>query len=296
DVAAELAGARRFAVQLGKGRCQAESKDAQREQVGGEAEDQERFHWMDPGWNACSYWKLCGSSPLWIDSLHSPLQLLQELRAELRHFRRDDCPAVPLLRMLPEVALVIILRGIEPLQRHHLGHDRPLPDVGLVQFADYFVGNHLLLRRVEEDGRAVLGALIGALPVQRGRVVNDEKDLQQLAERDHVRVEGDLHHLRVPSRAAADLAVTGVGHAAAGVAGFDLAHAAQLLEHRFQAPEAAPGKGRDFGTRLFWAHGSILPSFSDLNLPSPRIVSGEVALLPRAPSFLPAWHPPACAA
>src|SRR5437899_10733503 len=57
--------------------------------------------------------------------------LLQPLH--LRQVVEDD---VRLVGVAGEIVLVILLRGIEVLERRHLGDDRTREDVGLVQLVD----------------------------------------------------------------------------------------------------------------------------------------------------------------
>src|SRR5262245_13258293 len=103
-----------------------------------------------------------------------------ELLAELRHLGRDDHLAIALPRVDAEVALMVLLRLVETLERHHLRDDWPWPEARGAQFGDDGLGGRLLLRRVVEDGRSVLRADVGALAVERGRVVDGEEDLQEL--------------------------------------------------------------------------------------------------------------------
>jgi len=53
--------------------------------------------------------------------------------AELGQLRSDDGLAITLAWVLPEIALVIVLRAVKRLQGHHLGHDGRVPDFA-VQF------------------------------------------------------------------------------------------------------------------------------------------------------------------
>src|SRR3989449_11008862 len=76
--------------------------------------------------------------------------LLQPLH--LRQVVEDD---VRLVGVAGEIVLVILLRGIEVLERRHLGDDRTREDAGLVQLIDIGLCGLLLgLVRVEEIGRA----------------------------------------------------------------------------------------------------------------------------------------------
>ena len=64
--------------------------------------------------------------------------------------------------------------------------------------------------------------------------------------------------------AGADLLVARVGDMAAGIAGHHPADAAQILEDRFQAPEAAAAQGRSLGGRRLdrRAHATLPPRFA----------------------------------
>src|SRR5512139_574331 len=97
-----------------------------------------------------------------------------------------------------------------------------------------------------ENRRAVLSADVVALAVELGRVVQREEHLQQVAVRNHVWVEAHLHHLGVAGVAVADVLVGRVLRVAPHVAGDGGFDAAQAVEHRFEAPEAAAGEGGDF--------------------------------------------------
>src|SRR4029077_9263134 len=82
-----------------------------------------------------------------------------------------------------------------------------------------------------------------------GRIVNREEHVQQLVERHDGGIECDLHDLGMAGGAGAHVLVRRVGHVAPRVAGLDLLDALQLLERRFEAPEAAAGEGCDFALR-----------------------------------------------
>ena len=69
--------------------------------------------------------------------------------------------------------------------------------------------------------------------------MDGEEDSQDLGERDESRIEGDLHDFRVSRRVRAHHLVGRIAHVAARIADLDLLHAAKLLEHRLQTPEAA---------------------------------------------------------
>ena len=67
---------------------------------------------------------------------------------------------------------------------------------------DFLLGESLLFRRVIEDRRAVLRAGVGALAVERRWIVEVEEDVEQFAEREDFRIEGDLHDFGVSGGAA----------------------------------------------------------------------------------------------
>ena len=80
------------------------------------------------------------------------------------------------------------------------------------------------------DAAAVLRADVVALAVERGRVVHDEEDLQDLAQRDLGRIEFQLDHLRMAGAAGADLLVARI--ASSG-------RCCSRIRHR-----SRPGRGR----------------------------------------------------
>src|SRR3989304_1930256 len=97
---------------------------------------------------------------------------------------------------------------------------------------------------VENHG-SILRPDVVALAVERRRGVNGEEDLQDVLERDDVRVERDLEALRMVRGARADLLIRRVFHVPARVTDDDLLDTAQLLEDRLVAPEATAAEGRD---------------------------------------------------
>lgn len=64
-----------------------------------------------------------------------------------------------------KVFAVVVLRGIEFVQRDNLCHDGLLAQATFVKFLDYFFSDGFLFLVVIEDGRTVLRTGIGALPV-----------------------------------------------------------------------------------------------------------------------------------
>src|SRR6476661_7853562 len=86
----------------------------------------------------------------------------------LGQLRVNNDLAIALLRELGVVVLVNVLRRIEHGKPADLSHNRPGPQ-GLVAF-DRLLEEDLLLGRLIEHGRAVLGADVVALAVERSGI------------------------------------------------------------------------------------------------------------------------------
>src|SRR2546425_5392474 len=113
-------------------------------------------------------------------------RLLLEERGELllqpQHLRQVVEDDVRLVGVAGEIVLVILLRGIEVLERRHLGDDRTREDVGLVQLIDIGLCGLFLVFVPVEDRRTVLAPHVGALAVHLGGIMRHrKKDPQQLA-------------------------------------------------------------------------------------------------------------------
>ena len=99
---------------------------------------------------------------------------------------------------------------VEGLERHDLGNDPFVEDVGLVQLVDECLGYPLLLIIGVEDRRPVLPAGVGSLTVELGRIMRDgEKHLEDLAVTDAARVIDDLDGLGVVRGAGRDRLIVG---------------------------------------------------------------------------------------
>lgn len=93
-----------------------------------------------------------------------------------------------------------------------------------------------------EDRRPVARAAVVALAVQRRGIMDLEKELQQLAIADGLRIEGDLNGFGV----IAVVAIGRVWHLAAGVAHPGRDHAGIAAQQILHTPEAAAGKDGPF--------------------------------------------------
>ena len=175
-----------------------------------------------------------------------------ELLAELGDLWRDGELAVALTRIAGVVVLMVILGGVEGLERQYLGDDGIIPEVLRLEVTDDFQRGGLLPGQCGEDGGAVLGANVTALAVEGGGVVDGEEDVQEDSVGDMSGVKGDAHDLGVTGVPGADLLVGGINVGTAGITGDDISYACDLVEDGFEAPEATAGedcdlKGEDGG-------------------------------------------------
>src|SRR5215510_4490731 len=111
-----------------------------------------------------------------------------------------------------------------------------------VQFRYNLFGRVALLVRSIENYGAVLGADIVSLPIQGGWVMDGEKDFEQLAIGELVRIEGYAHYFNMAGIAGANLAICRVVDVPAHVTGFNRLHTIKTVEHCFQTPEASAAK------------------------------------------------------
>src|SRR5439155_8576105 len=142
-----------------------------------------------------------------------------------------DVPAVGLGRVSREVFLVVVFGDVEGAGGDDVGDDGVIEELVPGQAGDHLLGRGLLLRRVVEDGRAVLCADIVALTVQGGRIVDGEEDFEDVPIGGDLRIEGDPHDLGMTGSAGADLLIGRVWRLSAHVAGFDGLHAFHPVVH-----------------------------------------------------------------
>lgn len=173
---------------------------------------------------------------------------LREPFAQLFHLGPVVDHDVRLVGMLGEVVLVVVLGGIELLDRHELRDDGIGVDARGGELADVALRELLLILAGVEDRRAVLGSVVRPLAVELGGVVRHaEEHFQQFQVTDLRRIEADLHGFRMPRVSPAHLLVSRGCRAAPGIAGHHFRHALDVFEHRIHTPEAASGEHR----RLF---------------------------------------------
>src|SRR5437016_2884779 len=97
-----------------------------------------------------------------------------------------------------------------------------------------------------ENSRTILRAGISALPVERRRIMDGEKNFQEFSERDGLRIESNLNRLGMSGGFVTDLTIRWMWQVAARVTGLDLFHSAQVNKHCFETPEASSGEGGYF--------------------------------------------------
>ena len=146
---------------------------------------------------------------------------------------------VGVVGILEGVVLVVVFAGVEGFEGGDLGDDGVRKDFFGGELGDVGVGYALLVGGAEEDGGAVGGALVGALAVEGGGVVDGEEDAEELAVGDARGVVDDFDGLGVVSGFGGDLIVGGGGGFAAGLARGGLEDSLDALEDGLRAPEAA---------------------------------------------------------
>jgi len=92
---------------------------------------------------------------------------------------------------------VIAFRRVELFQGLKLCNERVSPEALALQPPNDTLGGFLLFGIMVEDDRSVLSTSVRALPIQSGRVVEREEDLQQPPVRDDVGIEMNLDCLGV---------------------------------------------------------------------------------------------------
>src|SRR5581483_7429821 len=143
------------------------------------------------------------------------------------------------------IVLMIALRCVKTLDWDYFSDDGFAKHFRLIQLCDISLGYAVLVGVVVKDHGAILGALIGPLPIEFRRIVSDREEyLQKLAVRDLRRIISDLHRLGVTGLARAHGPVLGSFVRTARIAGNDLADTLHVLKNFLHAPEASAGKNR----------------------------------------------------
>src|SRR5262249_34402809 len=124
---------------------------------------------------------------------------------------------VRLVGVPPGVILVVLLGGIECLERFERGDDPPRKGAGGCQFLNLPLGGALLVVAGEEYRRTILSSHVGPLAVELRRIVGIKKDVEQSIIADLLRVIGDANRFGMPGVAFTDPAIMGRLGGATGV-------------------------------------------------------------------------------
>jgi hypothetical protein len=192
----------------------------------------------------------------WRSHVHLAAEARASLRVEIENNLKDMQDAAldvaACLAALLQIALVILLGPPEGLRRLNLGHNALGLEAALGgKLLDFGASLRLLLRRVEEDGRAILRAQVRPLAVEGGGVMKCEEGIQQLLIRDLRGIEVQLDYLGVAGLVRAHVFVTGLVKRAALIANSRGRYAGDGCECSFHAPETSCSK-----CRFFLAHGN----------------------------------------
>ena len=97
--------------------------------------------------------------------------------SEFRHLRPDDVGAIALRGVTREILLMVRL-CLKPLaRRRHFRNDWIGVETLLSDCRNDLLGDVLLLGRVIKDRRPILCPAVVALPVERRRIMDDEKNV-----------------------------------------------------------------------------------------------------------------------
>ena len=147
---------------------------------------------------------------LWLDEPGAAPPPQFRMQKPIRYVFSCQLDVAACLAALFQIALVVLFGAPEGLRRLDFCDDA----LGLEaafggELLDLGAGLRLLLRRVEEDGRAVLRAPVRALAVEGGGIVQGEEGVEQLLVADLGGVEFQLDHFGVAGLVGADVPVGG---------------------------------------------------------------------------------------
>src|SRR3989338_608641 len=110
-------------------------------------------------------------------------------------------------RIFFKVFLVIFLGAVKFIGGLNLRDDRIFKDARTVKQFLRFFGGFFLFRRIIKNGRAILRTNIGALAIERRRIVMVKKEFQKILVAHARRVVSDLDGLRMSGLSGANLLV-----------------------------------------------------------------------------------------
>jgi Sulfotransferase family len=166
----------------------------------------------------------------------------------------------------------------EPWRRLDLRHDWPIETFALFQLVFRGFGGRFLLRRTVIDHGAVLLSNIGALPIQRRRIVIRPENIKQLVVIDLRWIEFHFHHFGVAGFVRANIFIGWIILRSTSIPNRCGDHAVQFSERLFHTPETACAKGcllgfhtRHDGTIVRGAQPSFAVPFCCLTVAALRI-------------------------
>jgi hypothetical protein len=154
------------------------------------------------------------------------------------------------VRIAGEKVLVVVLGGPIVLHALQLCHDGAGVRPALSQLVQHLLCRGLLRHIREVDAAAVLGAVIIALGIAGGRVMDHKKDLQYFAQADDLRIKFKLDHLGVAGVAATNLFVARLSQLPVAVTRLHRQYALDIDINSIQAPKTPAAKDNAGGADL----------------------------------------------
>jgi len=123
---------------------------------------------------------------------------------------------------------MISLSRVESRKRLQRRRDRARPAPGFIDHIDHLLGRRLLFVIGVKNRRSVLRADVVALAVERGRIMQLEKQVEQFLERHFGRIVIDAHGFGVAGASGFHVLIGRIVELAAGVADLGVEHARHL--------------------------------------------------------------------
>lgn len=146
-----------------------------------------------------------------------------------------------------EVTLMIFLGTPEFRGQLDLGNDRSWKAAAHVDLIPGSFGRRFLFRRMIKNDRAILRADIGALPIQRRRIMIRPENIENLVVTYLRGIKFHFNDLGVAGRVRANVFVAGIVFCSAGIADRSRGYAFQVAKGFFYAPKTAGPKCRFLG-------------------------------------------------
>lgn len=171
--------------------------------------------------------------------LRSGLHFFRELLLKLFYLGRHYKLAVRLAAVVGKIFLMIIFSDKKFSRRFQRRNNGIRPVLRRIQFIDHFFGFAILLFRRIENHRPVLRSHVIALAIERGRIMDREKNVQNFTVAYPAGIKGDTDNFNVPGIAVAHLAIGGIINMTSHITRLNRRDALHAVEHRLQAPETS---------------------------------------------------------